>query len=152
MTPGIAGLVQTSNNLARVLVKNGEVNIQCLTRSSVDSEKFELASVIQSAFDLLGVQTELKGSYPGWTPLPDAPIVKLMTQIYQEVFQSLPLVNACHAGLECGILGTNYPGMQMISFGPNITGAHSPDEKVQISSVQKFWKYLLKTLEQIPLQ
>ena len=150
MTPGIEGLVQTSNNVARVLVNSGQVSIQCLTRSSVDSEKFELASVIQSAFELLGAQTDLKGSYPGWTPLPDAPIVKLMSHIYTEIFQSSPKVNACHAGLECGILGTNYPGMQMISFGPNITGAHSPDESVQISSVQKFWKYLLKTLEQIP--
>jgi dipeptidase D len=152
MTPGIDGLVQTSNNVARVLVKNGNVNIQCLTRSSVDSEKFELASVIQSAFELLGAGTELKGSYPGWTPMPDAEIVTLMSGIYEEVFASKPLVNACHAGLECGILGTHYPGMQMISFGPNIRGAHSPDEKVQISSVQKFWKYLLKTLEQIPHQ
>ncbi len=152
MTPGIDGLVQTSNNVARVLVKNGNVNIQCLTRSSLDSEKFELASVIQSAFELLGAGTELKGSYPGWTPMPDAEIVTLMSGIYEEVFASKPLVNACHAGLECGILGTHYPGMQMISFGPNIRGAHSPDEKVQISSVQKFWKYLLKTLEQIPHQ
>jgi dipeptidase D len=84
--------------------------------------------------------------------MPDAEIVTLMSRIYEEVFASKPLVNACHAGLECGILGTHYPGMQMISFGPNIRGAHSPDEKVQISSVQKFWKYLLKTLEQIPHQ
>lgn len=150
MTPGIEGLVQTSNNVARVLVKAGEVSIQCLTRSSVDSEKMELAKCIQSAFELLGASTDLKGSYPGWTPMPDAEIVTLMSRIYEEVFDSKPLVNACHAGLECGILGTNYPGMQMISFGPNIRGAHSPDEKVQISSVQKFWKYLLKTLEQIP--
>lgn len=150
MTPGIEGLVQTSNNVARVLVKAGEVSIQCLTRSSVDSEKMELAKSIQSAFELLGASTDLKGSYPGWTPMPDAEIVTLMSAIYEEVFASKPLVNACHAGLECGILGTNYPGMQMISFGPNIRGAHSPDEKVQISSVQKFWKYLLKTLEQIP--
>lgn len=150
MTPGIEGLVQTSNNVARVLVNSGQISIQCLTRSSIDSEKFELASVIQSAFELLGAQTDLKGSYPGWTPLPDAPIVKLMSQIYSDIFQSSPKVNACHAGLECGILGANYPGMQMISFGPNITGAHSPDESVQISSVQKFWKYLIKTLEQIP--
>ena len=150
MTPGIDGLVQTSNNVARVLVKNGQLSIQCLTRSSVDSEKMDLAAVIQSAFTLLGANTELKGGYPGWTPMPDAQIVTLMSGIYEDVFASKPLVNACHAGLECGILGTHYPGMQMISFGPNIRGAHSPDERVQISSVQKFWKFLLRTLEQSP--
>jgi dipeptidase D len=150
MTPGIDGLVQTSNNIARVLVNEGNLTIQCLTRSSVDSEKMDLAYTIDSAFHLLGASTELKGSYPGWTPLPDAEIVKLMSAQYEKTFGTLPHVNACHAGLECGILGANYPGMQMISFGPNIRGAHSPDETVQISSVQKFWKFLLETLQQFP--
>ncbi|MCF8426663.1 MAG: aminoacyl-histidine dipeptidase [Bacteroidia bacterium] len=150
MTPGIEGLVQSSNNVARVLIKNGDLSIQCLTRSSVDSEKMDLANSIDSAFHLLGAHTEMKGSYPGWMPQPDAAIVTLMSDLYQEVFGSAAMVNACHAGLECGILGTNYPGMQMISFGPNIRGAHSPDERVQISSVQKYWSFLLKTLERIP--
>lgn len=150
MSPAIAGLVQTSNNLARVLVKDGTYSIQCLTRSSVDTEKTDLAQAIQSTFELAGAEVTLKGSYPGWTPNPDATIVKTMTSLYREMFQDTPHVNACHAGLECGILGTNYPDMEMISFGPNITGAHSPDEKVQISSVQKFWKFLLETLKQIP--
>jgi dipeptidase D len=152
MTPGIEGLVQSSNNLARVLLKDGEMSIQCLTRSSVDSEKMYLASIIEEAFHLLGAVCEMKGSYPGWTPQPDATIVKLMSDVFEEVFQMKPHVNACHAGLECGILGTNYPGMQMISFGPNIRGAHSPDERVQISSVQKYWKFLLQTLQRIPLK
>ncbi|MDZ4667899.1 MAG: aminoacyl-histidine dipeptidase [bacterium] len=150
MTPGIDGLVQTSNNIARVLVGEGNLSIQCLTRSSVDSEKMDLAYTIDSAFHLLGASTEMKGSYPGWTPLPDAEIVKLMSAQYETTFGTKAHVNACHAGLECGILGTNYPGMQMISFGPNIRGAHSPDESVQISSVQKYWKFLLETLQQIP--
>lgn len=150
MTPGIEGLVQSSNNVSRILVKDGDLSIQCLTRSSVDSEKMDLAAMIESAFHLLGAVTEKKGSYPGWTPQPDAAIVKLMSDLYKEVFGSEPVVNACHAGLECGILGTNYPGMQMISFGPNIRGAHSPDERVQISSVQKYWKFLLTTLQRIP--
>ena len=150
MTPGIEGLVQSSNNVSRILVKDGELSIQCLTRSSVDSEKMDLAAMIESAFHLLGAVTEKKGSYPGWTPQPDAAIVKLMSDLYKEVFGAEPMVNACHAGLECGILGTNYPGMQMISFGPNIRGAHSPDERVQISSVQKYWKFLLTTLQRIP--
>ncbi|MBC3541005.1 aminoacyl-histidine dipeptidase [Rufibacter sediminis] len=150
MSPAIAGLVQTSNNLARVLVKDGTYSIQCLTRSSVDTEKADLAQAIQSTFELAGASVTLKGSYPGWTPKPDATIVKTMTNLYHELFQEAPHVNACHAGLECGILGTHYPEMEMISFGPNITGAHSPDEKVQISSVQKYWNFLLETLKQIP--
>ena len=90
------------------------------------------------------------GGYPGWTPLPGSAIVKLMGDIYKELYHEEAHVNACHAGLECGILGTNYPNMQMISFGPNIRGAHSPDECVQISSVQKYWHYLLETLKRIP--
>ncbi len=150
MSPAINGLVQTSNNLARVLVKDGEFTILCLTRSSVDSEKMDLAKTICYNFELAGATPSFGGSYPGWAPKPDAPIVKLMSDLYQEMFKADAHVNAVHAGLECGILGTNYPDMQMISFGPNIRGAHSPDEKVQISSVQKYWPYLLETLKRIP--
>ncbi len=151
MCPDIAGLVQSSNNLARVLVADGAYNIQCLTRSSVDSEKYDLRDAIGSAFELMGAELAYSGIYPGWEPRPDAPIVQLMTHLYTEMFGGDAHVNAVHAGLECGILGTNYPGMQMISFGPNITGAHSPDERAQISSVQKFWSYLLETLKRIPV-
>ncbi|MBL7766923.1 MAG: aminoacyl-histidine dipeptidase [Chitinophagaceae bacterium] len=150
MSPDIAGLVQTSNNLARVVVKDGTYSIQCLTRSSVETEKTDLADAITAVFDGLGAKTTFGGSYPGWMPEPSSPIVTLMSGLYRELFQAEAHVNACHAGLECGILGRNYPGMQMISFGPNIYGAHSPDEKVQISSVQKFWGYLLETLKRIP--
>jgi dipeptidase D len=150
MSPNINGLVQTSNNVARVLVKDGTFSIQCLTRSSVDAEKMELAHKLKDTMGLIHANVTLTGSYPGWTPKPESPIVKLMADLYQELYQSEAHVNACHAGLECGILGTNYPDMEMISFGPNITGAHSPDEKVQISSVQKYWAYLLETLKRIP--
>lgn len=150
MSPAINGLVQTSNNLARVLVKDGEISILCLTRSSVDSEKMDLAKTICYNFELAGAKPSFGGSYPGWAPKPEAPIVKLMSDLYKELFNAEAHVNAVHAGLECGILGTNYPKMQMISFGPNIRGAHSPDEKVQISSVQKYWPYLLETLKRIP--
>ena len=150
MSPAINGLVQTSNNLARVLVKDGELTILCLTRSSVDSEKMDLAKTICYNFELAGATPTFGGSYPGWAPKPEAPIVKLMSDLYKEMFKADSKVNAVHAGLECGILGTNYPDMQMISFGPNIRGAHSPDEKVQISSVQKYWPYLLETLKRIP--
>ena len=150
MSPEINGLVQSSNNLARVLVADGTFNIQCLTRSSVDSEKQDLANAITSTFELMHASVNLSGSYPGWQPRTDAPIVKLMSELYMEMFQEPAHVNAVHAGLECGILGTNYPDVQMISFGPNIFGPHSPDECVQISSVQKFWNYLLETLKRIP--
>jgi dipeptidase D len=149
MDSNIAGLVQTSNNLARVVVKDGSYTIQCLTRSSVNSEKMDLANMIESAFNMLGATTTFGGDYPGWAPKPDNNIVQLMVAKYKELHNEEPLVNACHAGLECGILGTNYPSMQMISFGPTIHGAHSPDERVSISSVQKFWKYLLAVLKDI---
>ena len=149
MSPDIKGLVQTSNNLARVLVKDGEITIMCLTRGSVDSEKTDLAQAIQSTFELSALNVIFEGSYPGWAPKPEAGIVKLMSDLYIELFNEPAKVSACHAGLECGILGTNYPEMEMISFGPNIRGAHSPDEKVQISSVQKYWGFLLETLKRI---
>jgi dipeptidase D len=151
MSPAIEGLVQSSNNLSRILVKDGGYSLQCLTRSSVDTEKTDLADAIASAFELMGANLGYSGGYPGWQPRPDAPIIKIMSELYQEMFHEQAHVNAVHAGLECGILGTNYPDMQMISFGPNILGAHSPDERVQISSVQKYWGYLLETLKRIPL-
>ena len=150
MSPEISGLVQTSNNLARVLVKQGTYSIQCLTRSSVDSEKMDLANGLKACFELMDAKVSFSGSYPGWAPKPDAAIVKLMSNLYYERYHENALVSACHAGLECGILGTNYPNIEMISFGPNIRGAHSPDECVQISSVQKYWAYLLETLLRIP--
>ncbi len=150
MSPEIEGLVQTSNNLARVLIKNGAYEILCLSRSSVETEKKDIVNAISSSFQLIGAHASTSGNYPGWQPNPDADIVKIMTELYISEFNESPHVNACHAGLECGILGTNYPEMDMISFGPNIRGAHSPDEKVQISSVQKFWRFFLKTLQNIP--
>jgi dipeptidase D len=150
MSSDIEDLVQTSNNLARVLVKDGKYSLMCLTRGSVDSEKMDHANAIKASFSPLKGETKFSGTYPGWEPKPTSAIITLMEDLYQILFNEKPHVNACHAGLECGILGTHYPDVQMISFGPNIRGAHSPDEKVQISSVQKFWKYLLETLKRIP--
>lgn len=146
MSPDIAGLVQSSNNLARVLVKDGDWTALCLTRSAVDSEKMDLARAIQSVFELAGAAVQAAGGYPGWTPKPDSGIVQLMRSVYEKRFGETPHVNACHAGLECGIIGAHYPEMEMISFGPNIRGAHSPDECVQVSSVQKYWGYLVEVL------
>ena len=142
--------MQTSNNIAKVQLKDGSYSVQCFTRSSVDSEKMDLAQSLLSAFELAGASVDFKGMYPGWMPRPEASIIKLMSDLYREKFNDAPHVNACHAGLECGIIGANYPKMEMISFGPNITGAHSPDERVQISSVQKYWDFLLETLKRIP--
>jgi dipeptidase D len=152
MSPDIPNLVQTSNNLARVHVCEGIISIQCLCRSSVNSEKDDHARSIASAFALAGLDTEYSGVYPGWTPNPSSDIVATMKALYEEKYGEEPRVIACHAGLECGILGTNYPEMDMVSFGPNIRGAHSPDECVQISSVQKFWDYLLDALQRIPVK
>lgn len=149
MSPDVDGLVQTSNNLARVLVADNKYSIQCLTRGSVDSEKMDLGTGLRCSLENLGAEVSLQGEYPGWTPQPSSEIVRLMSEIYTELFQDKPHVNACHAGLECGILGTHYSDVQMISFGPNIRGAHSPDETVQVSSVQKFWKFLTTTLERL---
>ncbi|MBC7874832.1 MAG: aminoacyl-histidine dipeptidase, partial [Ferruginibacter sp.] len=128
MSPDIPGLVQSSNNVARVLVKEGSYSVQCLTRSSVDTEKTDLADAITSAFELAGADVRYSGDYPGWKPQPGSPVVKLMSDLYQELYKEPAHVDAVHAGLECGIIGSHYPAMQMISFGPNIYGAHSPDE------------------------
>lgn len=150
MSADIPELVETSNNLARVVVKNGKIKIACLTRSSVESSKMDLANTLRSTFELTGCEVELSGDYPGWTPNMESPILKIMTQLYEDLNGEKPHVAACHAGLECGILGTNYPDMDMISFGPNIKGAHSPDERAQISSAQKYWKFVLEILKNIP--
>ncbi len=150
MSPDIEGLVEASNNLARVIVKDGDITIHCLTRSSVESSKLDVANTLRAVFELAGYECTFSGSYPGWKPNPDSPILTVMKDLYEKMFKETPKVVACHAGLECGILGTNYPKMDMISFGPTIKGAHSPDERTNIKSVQKFWDFLLHILENIP--
>lgn len=152
MSPDFDDLVETSNNIAKITVKDGQISIQCLTRSSVESSKFDLANSLRSAFELFGAEVTFGGSYPGWTPNPKSEILDVLTSIYEKQNGSKPNVVACHAGLECGILGTNYPDMDMISFGPTIKGAHSPDERASISSVQKYWKFVLEILQNIPLK
>ncbi len=150
MSNDMEGLVETSNNVARVIVKDEEITILCLTRSSVETSKFDLANTLKAAFELAGFQVALSGSYPGWKPNVNSGILNVLTETYEKLFNSKADVVACHAGLECGILGTNYPDMDMISFGPTIQGAHSPDERANIKSAQKFWNYLLTILENIP--
>ncbi|MFO7673646.1 MAG: aminoacyl-histidine dipeptidase [Lutibacter sp.] len=150
MSNDMKDLVETSNNVARVIVKDESVKVLCLTRSSVESAKFDLANKLKATFEMAGYDVTLSGSYPGWKPNVNSPILKLLSETYDKLFNEKANVVACHAGLECGILGTNYPNMDMISFGPTIQGAHSPDEKANIKSSQKFWKFLLTILENIP--
>ena len=152
MSPDMADLVETSNNIARVIVKDGEITVGCLTRSSVETSKMDLANALRSAFELIGCEVEFSGSYPGWTPNVSSEILDVLTDLYEKQNNKKPKVVACHAGLECGILGTNYPDMDMISFGPTIHGAHSPDERASISSAQKYWKFVLEILKNIPLK
>ena len=151
MSPDIYGLVETSNNIAKVLVKEGQIEILCLTRSSVESSKWDLAHGLKSTFELMDCEVAFSGEYPGWTPNVNSEILKVMVPLYKQLNNGEePHVAACHAGLECGILGANYPEMDMISFGPNIKGAHSPDERAQISSVQKYWAFVIEVLKNIP--
>ncbi|GHA44094.1 aminoacyl-histidine dipeptidase [Salinimicrobium marinum] len=150
MSPEIEGLVETSNNVARVEVKNGQIEILCLTRSSVESSKNDLANSLRAGFELAGFEVTLSGEYPGWAPNRDSAILKVLDEIYQEMNNEKAEIAACHAGLECGILGKNYPEMDMISFGPTIRGAHSPDERASISSAKKYWKFVLEILKNIP--
>ena len=152
MSADFDGLVETSNNIAKVVLGNGQLSVQCLTRSSVESAKMDLANGLRSAFELMGCEVEFSGSYPGWTPNAKSEILDVLTSIYEKQNNEKAKVVACHAGLECGILGANYPEMDMISFGPTIHGAHSPDERASISSSQKFWKFLVEILASIPLK
>ncbi|MFT7612604.1 MAG: dipeptidase D [Parvicellaceae bacterium] len=150
MSPAMPDLVETSSSLARVIVQGGEFKTQSLQRSSVESSKMDIAHKIGSAFELMGCEVEHSGSYPGWAPNPNSEILTLMVDKYSSLFNEKPRVQACHAGLECGILGEKYPNWDMISFGPTIRNPHSPDEKVNIKSVQKFWGFLKDVLKDIP--
>jgi dipeptidase D len=150
MSPDIEDLVETSNNIAKVTVENGNIKIECLTRSSVESSKENLANALTSVFELAGYDSKLAGDYPGWAPNMDSPILKVLDNLYQKMNGEKANVAACHAGLECGILGQNYPEMDMISFGPTIKGAHSPDERASISSALKYWEFVLEILKNIP--
>ena len=152
MSPDIDNLVETSNNIAKVIIANGEATVMCLTRSSVDSNKDDLVNKLTSCFELGGFDVELSGAYPGWTPNMNSSIVKLTAELYKKINGEEAHVAACHAGLECGILGTHYPEMEMVSFGPTIKGAHSPDERASISSAKKYWHFFLEVLKETPIK
>ncbi|MGA1976486.1 MAG: aminoacyl-histidine dipeptidase [Bacteroidales bacterium] len=150
MSQAMKGLVETSNNLAIVNCSKGKFEAYCLTRSSVDSAKESTAWRVAAAFQLIGAKVTLTGSYPGWKPNMQSPILKTMSGIYQKMYGKIPEIKAIHAGLECGLFGGVYPKLDMISFGPTIKHPHSPDEKVYIPSVKKFFDFLCETLKQIP--
>ncbi|AZA75389.1 aminoacyl-histidine dipeptidase [Chryseobacterium indoltheticum] len=152
MSSDVQDLVESSNNIARVELKEGGLKILNLSRSSVDSSKDSVAEQLKSVSELAGMNVEFSGSYPGWKPKPGSEIVQVLEKIYTEKFAEKPHVVACHAGLECGIIGANYPEMEMVSYGPTIRGAHSPDEKANISSTQKFWSFTKDILANIPLK
>jgi dipeptidase D len=150
MSQSMPGLVETSNNLAVVRIKAGKFEVQNLTRSSVDSAKEATAWKIAAVFQLIGAEVALTGEYPGWKPNMDSPILKTCQEVYHRDFGKIPEIKAIHAGLECGLLGGVYPNLDMISFGPTIRFPHSPDEKVEIGTVQKFWDFLVAILKEVP--
>jgi len=152
MSPEMEGVTETSNNVANVVVENGEMKILCLSRSAIESGKKAMTESLKATFELAGFKVEFSGGYPGWRPNVNSEILDLMKPLYKEMFGAEPKIIATHGGLECGIIGGHYPELDMISFGPNIFGAHSPDERVEIKSVQKFWKYFLEVLKKIPLK
>lgn len=150
MSASMPGLVETSNNVAVVVLKNGEFAVRCLTRSSVDTAKEATAWRIAAIYHLIGASVSLEGAYPGWKPNMDSAVLKTSLDVYNKHFGKVPEIKAIHAGLECGLLGGVYPKLDMISFGPTIRFPHSPDEKVNIETVDKFWKFLVALLEEIP--
>jgi dipeptidase D len=149
MSTEMPDIVETSSNLAIVKSENGWIDLRCLLRSSVDSAKEDLGVAIQSVLELAGAKVTHDGAYPGWKPDVDASILKTMKKVYNNKFGKSVEVKVIHAGLECGIIGDVYKGLEMVSFGPTIKFPHSPDEKVHIKSVENFWEFLTETLKSI---
>ena len=152
MSQAMKGLVESSNNLAIVKCIKGKFEAYNLCRSSVDSAKVANAWKIAAVFHLIDAEVKLEGGYPGWKPNMKSPILQTMSNVYKEMFGNVPEKKAIHAGLECGLIGGVYPNLDMISFGPTIRYPHSPDEKVNIASVVKFWKFLVGTLKHVPVK
>ncbi len=150
MSDAVPGLVETSNNVAIVSAADGLFQVKTLMRSSVDSEKEALAEEFRSLFELAGAETSFTGGYSGWAPNSNSLILHTMKKVYSGMYGKEPAVMAIHAGLECGILGGTYPHWDMVSCGPTILSPHSPDERVNIPSVKKWWDFLVKVLEEIP--
>ena len=151
MSASMEGLVETSTNLSIVRMDDKVIEVLALIRSSVDTAKEDVENMFEAIYKLAKAdKIWFDGKYPGWKPNPDSEILRLMKQIYKDMFGKEPKVTAIHAGLETGLLGGKYPNWDMISIGPTIKYPHSPDEKVNIESVKRFWDFLLKVLENIP--
>jgi len=146
----IPDFVQTSTNLAAVEMRDEIFFITTSQRSSVETEKIDIADRVEATFRLTGAKVNQGNGYPGWTPNPDSDLVRITEESYKKLFDQQPKVLAIHAGLECGLIGDKYPKMDMISFGPTIKGAHSPDERLDIETVRKFWDLTLDVLKKIP--
>ncbi|MHB2153305.1 aminoacyl-histidine dipeptidase [Calditrichota bacterium GD2] len=149
MSHAIEGLVETSTNMAIITTKGDEVEMLTSQRSSIASSITDIADRVKALGELAGFEVKQTDGYPAWQPNPDSKLLQICKSIYAEKFGKEPEVTAIHAGLECGIIGEKYEGMDMISFGPDILGAHSPDEKIRIESVQHVWEYLLEVLKKI---
>lgn len=149
MSPSVKGVVQTSTNLSIVKLENGTCEVKCLLRSSNDAEKKKLSAQMEKVFKLIGANVVFEGEYPGWQPNMDSYILSKAKEVYKSMYKTVPEVIVIHAGLECGIIGAKYAGMEMVSFGPTIKHPHSPDEKVHVKSVGKFWEYLIKLMESL---
>ena len=152
MIPGVPGVVETSSNLAIVRSSEGSIEILILIRSSSESMKQALVSSLESVVLLAGAKVETSGDYPGWEPNLNSPVLKVAKDIHKKVLGFDPEVKIMHAGLECGIIGAAYPNLDMISFGPTIKFPHSPDERVNIASVEHFWNFLTNLIENIPVR
>ena len=151
MSQDIPGLVETSTNLASVKMKpENTIRIETSQRSSILSSRDDIATTVRAVFRLAGAQVNWGEGYPGWKPNPDSEILKVAEESYKRLFGVDAKVKAIHAGLECGLFLDKYPALDMISFGPTLTGVHSPDERMHIPSVDKFWKHLLDVLAHIP--
>jgi len=152
MSDDMPGMVETSSNLAIVKSEEGIVKVQCLIRSSVESAKKDVIERLESLFTLAGSVVLFDGEYPGWKPDMESQVLKIMKDVYKKMYDKVPEVKGIHAGLECGLLGSVYPRWDMISFGPTIRFPHSPDEKVNIASVGKFWDFLIETIRNAPVK
>ncbi len=152
MIPTVPDTVETSSNLAIVTLGSGKAEVRILARSSCDTMKDFLADSLSACFNMAGMKVTLSGAYSGWQPNVDSPILHAMKKSYEEQFGTAPAVKVIHAGLECGIIGANCPGLDMISFGPTLRSPHSPDERVLIPTVKKFYDFLVATLEQTPVK
>ncbi len=149
MSADFEGVTETSNNLASVTMDDNHIRLECLTRSLKNSSRDEAAESVAAVFRLAGAEVAIEDPYPGWAPNKDSHLLETLSRLHQEVMGYTPKIQVIHAGLECGILGANYPDWDMISFGPTIRGAHSPDEAVHIKSVASFWDFLIAALKHL---